>query len=130
MIIKNQQKGELEMIDELNKLIEAVQVNNNPENLAKLKAFVEKEAKRELAEIKQNQWLNSKEQILGSILPTNNSNSQAKENWLKLIEHIRKRLIENDGKIIKLLVYSSIWSGYLFISSIAAFIATTTLFTM
>lgn len=115
MVIRNQQKGEFKMIDELNALVEALQAKNTSKNLDKLKSFVEKEAKRELAEIEQNQWLSSREQLLNEISP--NITSQAKKNWLKLIEHIRKRLMENNGKIIKLVIYSSIWSWYLFLGS-------------
>lgn len=111
------------MVNEWNKLIEEAKLGMTPELLAKLKSFVEKETARELEQAEQSQWLDSREQILSSISLRQPYQSQSKESWYALIEHIRKRVMENNGKLAKTLIYSKLWSSYLQIGSAVAMFA-------
>lgn len=106
------------ILDEWNKLVAEIKTNDTPENLLKLKQFVEQQAIKESQAFQQQTWQESKKQVLSSILPNDGYTPRIKENWSTLIEHIRKRLMANNGKIIKLFIYSDLWFGYLLAGSI------------
>lgn len=124
MVTKDQQIGELKMLDEWNKLVEETKREVTPEILSKLKKFVAKETIRELEEAEQNHWISSRDQVLGSISPGNTYTPQAKESWYALIEHIRKRLMADEGRIIKTFIYATLWAKYLLIGSMVAIFIT------
>ena len=59
---------------------------------------------------KPDNWEDAKSELLVSISKT--LDPKHKDNWAEVIEHVKKRLLENNAKKLKIYIYTQMFGGY------------------